>query len=430
MIIQYYIDWESVRSSTETEEKLSVAQKLLHLASIVRRNGCVIRTPHVLTGLTRWVTTDSRQIGVQLQSVLLVFASLYQHALYSRGLEGGADATDDLLTLQAWKEDLAQSGFDLGGEKRRCVKISGERGTDGDFYCRRTMDELLAEEHPLRERWLSLQNFNQETRRDFEAYVRAFSATALETIRIYDPYLMEVVRPLKTTSPLVFHHRVKAWRNSLAYWIDMLVDNNSLKRVEFITCMTDGCSQCRRDGLKLKLFEVVRDVVKLPFNRRRRSLELRFHIVETKRTFSFHDRFVSNGRGCFAIGHGMDVCAVDDRFMVVKRSGVAADEMVLRNNPSPTARRLEEFNVFFGCLKADRPGFFVFGEDVGPEADRSSRSMYPQDCFARNYGEEHVREKFDFPTTDGVTPYVVTNAARQTELTVHTNHFEDGNGDF
>ena len=430
MIIQYYIDWDSVRSTTEADERSAIGQELLHLASVIRRNGCVIRTPYVLSGLVRWMTTDTRQIGVLLQSVLREFSSLYQNALYSRDLEKGAVAVDDMQTLRVWKEDLALSGFDLDGEKWRCVKISGESGSDGDFYCRRALGELLAQEHPLYERWRSLQSFNHGTRRDFEAYVRAFSATARESIRIYDPYLMDVVRPLKTTSPLIFYPRVKAWRNSLAYWIDMLVDNNSLQRIEFITCMTDGCDECRKDGLKLRVFEVLRDIVKFPFNRRRRSLELRFHVVERDRVSSFHDRFISNGRGCFAIGHGMDICAVDDSFMQEKRRGPAADEMVLRNNPSPTSRRLEEFNVFFGCLKADRPGFFVFGDDAGSGACKSSRSMYPQDSFARNYREEDLREKFDFPPTDGVTPCVLTNAIHHTELMVYVNHFEDGNDGF
>lgn len=164
--------------------------------------------------------------------------------------------------------------------------------------------------------------------------------------------------------------------------------------------------------------EVVDDLIKRYSSRGGSRVTVSFHFVSSE--CSFHDRFVSNGRFCFAIGRGCDICEADDAFvnlLEMRRHRKQIYRMQWRNMPADTNRKFSDFNVFYGCSKNDAPcEIGVFEEDVVSTNGKSK--MYPGDCYARELSD--IADKFRWGT-DSNEVRVRNPVAVVNDVTVNIN---------
>ena len=451
MIIQYYIDWASIDRWAAQLDGSVIGSYLERLAGIVRRNGCLVKTQYVYESLKRM---RSQIQNPQLQGVLSDFDNLYSSGETCHVLDLAAaefsPARDDRSTLRIWKEYLSSAGFNLRIDDPRCIKVcDNSRSARGGFYIQKTLVDLFREKRLLHDQWFRVQNFGDGVARsDFLNYVRAFIALAKGFIRIYDPYLLSALLPLEESG------RIKSWRNSLAFWYDLVRNNRGVRRIEFITCLTGDCREHLnpRDpsvpARRLRISELLSDVFLRTFGQRSGDLEISLHIVSRPRysdnyAGSFHDRFLSNGRGCFAIGHGIDVLkpgkvrtswrsgeylgtdfeqnwnSWEDKSETGSRGEADEAWRLVRKIPPQEETALSNFNVFFGSME-DKSNFIF-----RPWSPTCVDNMHPPGCEMVSYDEAKIRREFDFSPQEPVAPYIQQKAEVGAKFVLCINECRD-----
>ena len=366
MVRQYLIDWESLIPNASDSCSERIVEQVLRLATIVRRNGCLIKSTYTESSLKRLLSQSNHQLFKQALSEM---DKVYQDfGLRVDSID--SPASNSRQTIDKWRLYLRETGVSFGRNDARCVVVGSiERG---DFYCGKSLDDVLRD----RDEWTRLQHFEGGTYSDFTKYIGAFSATAKDYIRIYDPYLAMAF------DCVVQSESKKAWRNSLYYLLGVFLKNRHVKKFDVITSL---------DLDRLETFhldEVIEDMIRpLSGSRGDMSADLSFHFIDNQR--SFHDRFLVNGRFCFAIGHGCDVCEVDEPYRqtcIRSRRGESVLNREWRNMPRAGEFEFSAFNVFYGCSKTDAPdGVPVFNES---RADSHGEApIFPKGCHARNIAD-------------------------------------------
>ncbi len=375
MVVQYLIDWESLFPAN-TAIDIRLCEQLLRLSAMIRRNGCLIRSRYSSLAIVRLsLNTNELFCGV-----LSEFGSLYEDF----GIRVDHDVpqcADNLhATQEAWKRYLQSTGLSYERNDSRFVLISREPGR-GVFFCQRTLDQVLSDRGGLAVLWTRVQHFGSGLYSDFKKYFEAFVAATDKSIRIYDPYGGEIFAPVKNAA------NIKAWRNSFAYILGVLLHNQNIEKIDIITSMDVKPLQDRlKRSQKLLFAEVIQDLIQgystLPNN----GVTVSFHFLSGGR--SFHDRFIANNRFCFAVGHGCDVCEAGNAYFELIRRQNRGEEilnMQWRSMPPNRAWEFSDFNVFYGCSRFEAPSEICVFENGGVNTNGSSR-MYPSGCRARNFG--------------------------------------------
>lgn len=397
MIVQYLIDWDSFLCQSSSSIDDRTCESLIRLTKVIRRNGCLV----VSTYSKRMIALHINSTGKALpNSVLCEFESIGKD--FGLMVDEGTRPAENLQsTIEAWK----QYAFDAGArfkkaDPRYVLVTKNASGRKGSFYCELCPDAVLASNLALE--WSRLQHFNKDNGSGFRDYLESFVATADEYIRVYDPYLSTIF------DSVVESGNVKAWRNSFAFLLSVFLRNNHVKCFDFVTRMTKqqrDLMNCR--GEHILLFSEVVELLKRYVEKRSERTELSFHFVDGDR--SFHDRFFSNGRFCFAIGHGCDVCEIDNGFIDLvrrKREGEYIHSTQWRSMPRQGEEKFTDFNVFYGCSKKNAPkGHSVFKERK-PHCSGEAE-IYPAHCRARKF--EEILHWFDFSrTADMKNPIRIT----------------------
>jgi hypothetical protein len=189
--------------------------------------------------------------------------------------------------------------------------------------------------------------------------------------------------------------RGKEWRNSFAYIMSVLLRNHNIDKIDIITSLeVQQLRDLVNGGGRLLFAEVVEDCLLRYATMPNNAVAVSFHFVSGGR--SFHDRFIANGRFCFAIGHGLDVCkagfAYDD---LIKRAnrGEHIFDLQWRNMQQREGWQFSDFNVFYGCSKVDVPSGICVFEDENVDSKGFSR-MYPESSVARRFSE--IFDRFDW----------------------------------
>lgn len=362
MIIQYLIDWENLIPDEGGNCSERLCEQLLHLMCAVRRNGVLVNSTYVERLILQRKSADnSRLIDRVLDEVIASYRDFGERV----------DTVDDPAanlneTINRWQEYLMATGVEFGRRDFRCVVVGAAGHLDCGFYCCKSLEEALE----IGGHWARLLHFNRGPVLDFRKYIEAFSASAENHVRIYDPYLSSAFKSVERASS------VKAWRNSLYFLLGIVLKNNHITMLDIIT--TDNISS-------YFFSEVVEDII-TPLSRSRHDqniADLSFHFVNSER--SFHDRFLSNGRFCFAIGHGCDVCEADRDYQNLEKQARAGEQIWIRqwrNMPRLGTEELSGFNVYYGCSKNNVPrGVPVFMERNANEQGESI--IYPSGCWAR-----------------------------------------------
>ena len=382
MVVQYLIDWDGLFPSNMPVDS-RLCERLIRLSAMIRRNGCLIKSRYSSLVKARLLLNDSEL----LSGVLSEFGSLYED--FGIRVDEGGNADDLSATKEAWERYLRSTGVSPEKNDQRFVLISKE-SRPGSFFSQKTLDELFSTRESLAVKWARLQHFRSGRYSEFKRYFEAFSATASECVRIYDPYISLVFDTVERSE------NRKAWRNSFSYFLDVLLRNRNINKIDVITSVEiKQLKELTSNGRLLLFDEVVDDLIRRYSSRDGNHVAVSFHFVSSGR--SFHDRFVSNGRFCFAIGHGCDICEVDDSFMQLlrqMRQGVPILRMQWRNMPVDQDRRFSDFNVFYGCSKNDVPREIgeigVFEKDVVDI--RGKAKMYPANCSAKKLSD--IADKF------------------------------------
>ena len=372
MVIQYLIDWENLIPDTSGNCSERLCVQLLRLMAAVRRNGVLVNSNYVEQVISRRYSIDNnRLIDRVLDEVISVYRDFGERV---DSIENPANNLNE--TIELWGLYLTATGVSISSGDVRFVVVGAAGGIDGDFYCCNSLEDALEIGDP----WTRLLHFPRGRHLNFRKYIEAFFAAAVENVRIYDPYLSSAFKSVERA------RCVKAWRNSLYYILRVILRNNHIKIIDVIT--TDHIETYRVN-------EIIADIIR-PCSASRDEgniAELAFHFVDSRR--SFHDRFLSNGRFCFAIGHGCDVCEVDDAYQEIEeraRKGEHIFGMQWRNMPHQGTEVFSDFNVFYGCSRNNVPnGVPVFMERRVDEQGESI--IYPSECRARRL--EDIRTRID-----------------------------------
>ena len=366
MIIQYLINWDSLFFSGAVSPEQMTCQ-LTQLRVRIQRNGCLIRSGFAEAAWRR----NSNRGQVLVDRAVSQFHSLY--------LEFGIDvdgcdkySCNFSETIDNWEAYLKDSGFSLNEDDRRCVIVSKKPVERRDksqikFYKVSTIEDVLNDkDEGFIEKWSRLQCFDDSKHPEFLQYLEAFSVAGNGEIRIYDPYLVNVFRTSSDDS---------AWRASLEFLMGVFIRNQHVTKVDCITLFPEQGEKrgekWRRDEKMFALLEYGEIVERLRkwLENRSDRVDISFHILGDpgdkdygKNRRLFHDRFLVNGRYCFAIGHGFDIC---DR---------------KKNNGDFC---LSPFNVFYGGsknVKEIQEHLQIFGE-------RNPAKMFPKNLYALEFSK-------------------------------------------
>ena len=420
MTIQFLINWENVlseyavrRTSGDMSGLQNVIAALYRLKEYISVSGCAVETEFVLRALYRLDSKTDPDLSV-LQSV---WNCVYTD--YGLKIDGAQSAPTFDDTLKRWQAYIRNSGINtITGDTRFVVVDCIEGRRNGPFYVHVPLNLFLRCEELVRRipelgKWRRLQHFPSGSQLDaFSRYLSAFSVSSAAMIRIYDPYLAEMFLPAQCPEvkaallPRSIGKRVEAWRNSFGKFFGVFSDNNHIRSIEVITQWTDHCEKWVKDAKELlRLDEVVKDTIVDKFRARHESLRVDFHFVN--QDSPFHDRFLSNGRSCFSIGRGVDICSDGGTEATVG------------------------FNLFYGCTRKEMGTFMAFGRTSRSNLQCTSLEMYPSDCTAQrgslvatvfSAGRELVKTSTD-------NEFCWRNPTRNTTLTISINPYV-GRDDF
>lgn len=383
MIIQYFIDWDGIFGGAINLE--NIQRDLCHLTAQIKRNGCVVTTEYSRERMLVWMSKFESESRMGLALTVNQLCSPDTCLNVDEATESTSLSLDK--AVESWKNYLHLAGLQVQTIKddERCLFVSNsiERVKRG-FYKRVTLDHALHENLP--KVWSCFQHSAAGALSKFRKYLEAFSV-ALDVgkgeIRIYDPYLWNAFLPVGREFSEFKRYELKnhkAWRISLYELLNILVRNNFISKIDFITSLNDD--DCQMNGFRLT--EVADDLLKPHVQYREEKLEIAFHFLTRDKGRAFHDRFMSNGRYFYSIGHGFDVCEVDSSF------DDQQGELDRRNVPRD--RELTEFNIFYGGARWD-----CFAElNVFKDSrcnERGLASIYPVDYRARPF--EEIKDRFD-----------------------------------
>lgn len=389
MVVQYLIDWDGVLSQVDDLNRDRMAERLVRLSTQIRRNGCLIVSDYVTK---RLIDFKSKYACSSIGPVLDNFFYLSNDVGINVEGQVGKVANSFEGTVALWREYLRKAGDCFARGDERCLLVGNEDRADKCFRSVTVQKAVACEKAYC---WTHLQRFRKGTTEllRFRQYLESFVATSTGEVRVYDPYLSSIF------SPVVNARNVKAWRNSVAYLLDVLARCQIVSRVIFVTTIQNGQLNWIRDDVgrnRLRLSEVIEDLLRPIMGCRQTSFEVIFIFAnEDGNRRSFHDRFMCNGRYCFSVGHGFDVCDEGmEYFELCKRTVCDKDISVLQWRNRPREYVGVEFNVFYG--RANKTGnrddidFFVFRSP----AAGSWESIVPDGWHVRSC--EEIKDYFDF----------------------------------
>lgn len=370
MVVQFLIDWDDILSSIDLSKDTLECALFAHLARLIQKNGCLINSHYTESTLVKWL--NQKKLSVGWNGVLSSYYDLYHDC----GLRVDSEhiANSILETITQWKTYLDASGIDFSAnaEDGRCILLSKAGGGGGVFYANISLHKYIDNEDNLSSRWCRLQHFSETGVgvKDFLAYLEAFAATAKEYIRIYDPYLSLAFLPLNGP----YAKDAILWRNSFQFLMSLFFKNSHVETFDIVTSVhPEKITKYLHGALpgvnRLRIQEVLSNFLVRNVTRRSRPANIALHFLEKNSGDDFHDRFLVNGRFCFAIGHGCDICCG-----------------YKNSKPQLTS----SFNVFYGCSSKDVPsGLSVFSH----KPDKYPLDIYPQGSSARPFG--NIKEWFD-----------------------------------
>ena len=240
MVVQYLIDWDGLFPSSTDPSNIPVdsrlCERLIRLSAMIRRNGCLIKSRYSSLAKARLSLSDN----VLLCGVLSEFNSLYKD--FGIRVDDGQNADDLVKTTEAWDQYLLSTGVSRGKNDQRFVLISSE-SRPGRFFSQQTLDELSSNSESLAVKWTRLQHFEAGKYSEFKRYFESFSATASKYMRIYDPYISSMFDSVDPEDHIDPNRKGenqraktrKAWRNSFAYFVDVLLRNNNIEKIDIVT---------------------------------------------------------------------------------------------------------------------------------------------------------------------------------------------------
>ena len=414
MVVQFLIDWDGILSSIDLSRDSRERVQLFHLAQLIQKNGCLINSQYVESRLTYW--RFKGETSVEWTAALSQFDALYKD--FGIKVDVGNKAGRFIDTIAKWKSYLDVTGVNYANcaKDERCILVSKSEPKKRDFFKETNLTDYMQRSSNRCIGWAKLQHFSPATLFDFKAYLEAFVAAAKDYIRIYDPYLSLAFLPVCGKED----GRVKAWRNSLQFLMSVFLRNDKIKAYDIVTSYSKFENWFdNRPTAKLMLDEVICDILKGFVAQRKTSPLISFHFLTEGPKSDFHDRFLVNGRFCFAIGHGCDVCRVDDGFEnLLKREKDGAHILgnQWRHPPHLDEQNLSSFNVFYGCSSKAVPcELSIFApENID---SRGESDMYPQGCYARPFPE--IKQSFVMSDNNGNN--VVSVPCGQNNITVRVN---------
>lgn len=403
MVVQFLINWDDILSSIDvshnTREQGQLLGQFRHLAQLIKQNGCLIDSHYVESSLVRLKSKEN--MIVDWKMALTDFYRLYKDFGLKVDVENKAGTFEDTIT--SWKLYLGTTGITFGAKDGRCVLLAQKGKGEGEFYKVTTLSEYINKECGLSVNWSALQHFSATQMLDFTVYLESFSATAKEIIRVYDPYLSDAFLPLSVADD--DSARRRAWRNSLKLLMSVFLKNDNIHKYDIVTLLTKRVKKYLKASPtvnQLLVTDVVCGFLGGAVAKRKTPAKISFHFLDKDTGCDFHDRFLVNGRFCFAIGHGCDVCCEE-------------------TDTKTGQPKLTSFNVFYGCSSKMCPcGLPVFSRD---NTDCDGRSdMYPSGCYARSF--KTIKAFFKMPNNNGTNEFSVP--CGQSVLTCRVNPLTTG----
>ncbi len=363
MVVQILIDWDgifkSVDMSPDSRKSGKVIRHLYLLALLIQQNGCLINSHYIETVLKNLLDRDNGKWDDR-KSIINIFRDLYQN--YSIKVDQGQNALTLQDTISWWSCFISTTGVKFSKGDKRCILLSNFEENDGRFFKKVNLESFINNENDVNlcSSWSSLQHFSKNDFESFNGYLESFAATAKDYIRIYDPYFSEAFLPFQGNNP----RKIKDWRISFKYLMSVLLKNNNITKIDIVTFSPEKANIFN----KLQIHDVCHLLQKI-IGSRKCSATISLHFLKSSSGRDFHDRFLVNGRFCFAIGHGCDVCFNDGDF---------------QEGPP----QLMPFNVFYGCSSKLAPdelsGFFVEANDDTPIS-----RIYPCGYYAPSFDDEN-----------------------------------------
>ena len=396
MVVQILIDWDgifkSVDMSPDSRKSGKVIRHLYLLALLIQQNGCLINSHYIETVLKNLLDRDNGKWDDR-KSIIKIFQDLYRN--YSIKVDQGQNALTLQDTISWWSFYISTTGVKFSRGDKRCILLSNSEDNDERFFKRVNLSSFVNNDNNVNlcSSWSKLQHFSKKDFERFNACLESFAATAKDYIRIYDPYLSEAFLPFRGNRP----GKIKDWQNSFKFLMSVLLQNSNVKTIDIVTSSGKANSYDNKLEIKEVINHLLPDIVK----KRKSSVNISLHFVESSLERDFHDRFLVNGRFCFAIGHGCDVCHGDS------------------NSPNGHPQ-LMHFNVFYGCSSVMAPdelsGFFTeFNNNDKPKISR----IYPCGYYAPSFEDKNIRNLFSMGATNTGNEIVIH--CGQNDLTVRVN---------
>ncbi len=395
MVVQILINWDDILSSIDMSHDTIECGQFTQLAQLIKQNGCLIKSHYTEFSLAKWYTKG--KLSHRWKLVLDVFINNLYHD-FGLKVDHGQNATSFDDTVKWWNCYLQTTGIKFAHGDGRCVILSKTEKEDGVFFKSDTLSRYTNDAENQSWKWSRLQHFsnsNKDVAR-FKAYMESFTATAKDFIRIYDPYLSSAFMPIRGKHA----DTIRAWHNSFQFLMSVLLSNNNIQTYDIITSFTRDINDYlheRPTVNKLLIQQVVRDYF---VTNRKTPAKISFHFLTSPKGSEFHDRFLVNGRFCFAIGHGCDVCRGDYDFQAEHT-------------------RLSSFNVFYGCSSKSYPsGLSVFCQKN--DNSEGNPMMFPLGCSARPFNT--IMSFFEMDATgNSVTKNEILVPCGQNDLTIRVN---------
>ena len=387
MIIQYFIDWDTIEFDSAAAEEL-LFTKLRQFMAIIRLNGLLVKTRAIEKALNDFKDrcnsskNDVNSIN-NVENEIQRWEDLYKNRSIS--VEEKSETLDG--AIKAWEENLYafdDNLKDVDGAKfieSRCLITT--KDMDVNFcktytlknFLERMLPPMNRDKSVIQFQWMKMQSFSNDFRKEFNQYLLSFSSATMNEITIYDPYLYKALLPFE-------NEESQKWRISLFYLLEAFALNPRIKTIYLIT------RGDRSDFNKeMGALEEFKDFFAPILNRRKEELKVKCLFWYQKEgdkneKLIFHDRFIANERYCFSIGHGCDICITHDQSLKYKIKMKEQREILSR------------FNVFFGCfwgedtygLKNFNPCKRMFPESIRMYEHRNMLKMF--EMFDSNLSEE------------------------------------------